>query len=316
MKRWTTKCLLTSLTCSVPTCMRKISGSTYAVYDPEKKEPSSKDKQSADVKAQHKFVNPHSEMSIIAKQMMQDAQNTNSEHDHQVLRKHVTVKQFSQKIESLITNMQEIEMEIPNKPLTSSLKDVAYAESNGLKSLANTVECVVFANEQKDGLQIKPSPLLGTENPDIPPSKVPCVGCGAHLQCQHNTFPGFLPSEYFKIQTEKDLKSTLCQRCYYIRHCEAFKEVATNPKEFAEIISKIRPTKSLVVMVVDVMDINGSIVPNLVQYIGSQHEVLVVGNKVRLSCVLNSVDLVSLLCFVFSENIKFYHIYFYIYIEH
>ncbi|XP_059157083.1 nitric oxide-associated protein 1-like [Physella acuta] len=284
MKRWTTKCWLTSLTCSIPTCMRKISGSTYAVYDPKKKELDSKHKRSADIKAQLKFVHPQSEMSIIAKQIVQDAQKTNSQHNLQVLRKQATVEQFSQKIEGLKTNMQKIEMEIPDKPLTYSLKDVEYAENNWLKNLSKTVEFVTFDNKQKDGLQIKPSPLLGTEDPNIPPSKVPCVGCGAHLQCQHNTFPGFLPSEYFKIHTEKDLKSTLCQRCYYIRHCEAFKEVTTNPKEFAEIISKIRPTKSLVVMVVDLMDINGSIVPNLMQYIGFQHEVIVVGNKADLLC--------------------------------
>ncbi|GFR64084.1 nitric oxide-associated protein 1 [Elysia marginata] len=128
----------------------------------------------------------------------------------------------------------------------------------------------------------KPSPLLGTEDRDVPRSNIPCAGCGAFLQCQHSTFPGFLPSEYFKILSEREMKISICQRCYYIRHCDAFKEVSTDLIEYKSVISKIQPTQSLVLLIVDVMDMRGSIVPNLMDYIGDSHPLIVVGNKADL----------------------------------
>lgn len=146
-----------------------------------------------------------------------------------------------------------------------------------------SVESVVFKQDLTiPSTTYKPSPLHGTEDQSIPASNVPCVGCGALLHCQHNTFPGFLPSEHFKLLSKKELQVSLCQRCYYIRHCDAFVEVTAKPEEFAEMISKIRPTKSVVVLVVDVMDIQGSIVPDLMTYIGKKHPLVVVGNKVCL----------------------------------
>ncbi|RUS86449.1 hypothetical protein EGW08_005764 [Elysia chlorotica] len=126
------------------------------------------------------------------------------------------------------------------------------------------------------------SPILGTEDRDIPPSNIPCVGCGALLQCQHNTFPGFLPSEYYKSLSEREMKTSICQRCYYMRHCEGFKEVSTSAQEYESVISKIKTTQSVVVLVVDIMDMAGSIVPNLMDYIGDKHPLIVVGNKADL----------------------------------
>lgn len=39
----------------------------------------------------------------------------------------------------------------------------------------------------------------GTPNPSVPPSKVPCCGCGAHLHCSSTSMPGYIPSEIFKV---------------------------------------------------------------------------------------------------------------------
>ncbi|BFZ01774.1 hypothetical protein BsWGS_04813 [Bradybaena similaris] len=158
-----------------------------------------------------------------------------------------------------------------------------------------SVESVVFKQDLTSPSAYKPSPLHGTEDQSIPASNVPCVGCGALLHCQHNTFPGFLPSELFKLLSKKELQVSLCQRCFYIRHCDAFVEVSAKPEEFAEMISKIRPTKSVVVLVVDVMDIQGSIVPDLMTYIGNKHPLVVVGNK---------ADLLAPDCPEYLENVK------------
>ncbi|GFO42031.1 nitric oxide associated 1 [Plakobranchus ocellatus] len=157
-----------------------------------------------------------------------------------------------------------------------------HCSDNEISSFDNidAIESIIFPSDLE--LTAKPSPILGTEDPNIPPSNVPCVGCGALLQCQHNTFPGFMPSEYFKNLSVKEMKISICQRCYYIRHCGAFMEVSSEPEEYKTIISKIRPTRSVVILVVDVMDMKGSIVPNLMDYVGKNHPLVVIGNKADL----------------------------------
>ena len=154
------------------------------------------------------------------------------------------------------------------------------AFGSNCNGVQDEVESIIFPTDIMRNA--KTSPILGTEDRDIPPSNIPCVGCGASLQCQHNTFPGFLPSEYFKSLSEREMKTTICQRCYYIRHCGAFKEISTSATEYESVISKIRPTQSVVLLVVDVIDMNGSIVPNLMDYIGANHPLIVVGNKVGM----------------------------------
>lgn len=39
----------------------------------------------------------------------------------------------------------------------------------------------------------------GTPDPSVPPSKVPCSGCGADLHCSSTSMPGYIPSEIFKV---------------------------------------------------------------------------------------------------------------------
>ena len=63
----------------------------------------------------------------------------------------------------------------------------------------------------------------GTADPEIPSSKIPCSGCGAHLHCQDSKMPGFLPWEIFqKIRNSKRrLRKSQCQRCILINDYRA-----------------------------------------------------------------------------------------------
>ncbi|NP_001191463.1 nitric oxide synthase-like protein [Aplysia californica] len=164
----------------------------------------------------------------------------------------------------------------------SSMGDLVQEETDvdSASDLENAIELIAF--QQDFQTPKKFSPLHGTEDASVEPSRVPCTGCGAHLQCHNRTLPGFMVSEQFKLLTERELKRSICQRCYYMQHCNAFVEAKTEPEEYTEMISKIRPTRSLVVIVVDLMDMQGSIVPNLTDYIGHKHPLLVVGNKADL----------------------------------
>ncbi|KAH9503283.1 nitric oxide associated protein 1 [Bulinus truncatus] len=243
----------------------------YAVYEPEKKLYNS----NTTIKDQKSDDAPKTSVTI-QKLLNQDS---NACCAPSVLHQSQTMSDFKQRLEDLNISVNKTLTDI--KPSDSSIENIdTYVKSNTL----NAVESITFFNDLKNIVPLKPSPLLGTEDRNIPPSKEPCTGCGATLQCQHRTFPGFLPSEFFKMLTPSELKTVLCQRCYYIRNCDAFQEVSTSAEEFSSLIGKIKPTKSVVVMVVDVMDIQGSIIPNLMDYIGNNHPVVIVGNKADLLC--------------------------------
>lgn len=230
------------------------------------------------------------ELSLLAKKIMEHSeQNRGHLSDSESCNLACDAADSFHSVSEMTSRLQSLTSDLDNalhKALEEQNESVVIHDSNLMFSVPShkhqddSVESIMLPIDIKASLATKPSPLMGTEDPSIPSSNVPCVGCGALLQCQHNTFPGFLPSELFKLLTLKEMKVSVCQRCHYIKHCDAFVEVSAKPEEFAEMISKIRPTKSVVVMVVDVMDINGSIIPDLMKYIGNKHPLLIVGNKV------------------------------------
>ncbi|CAL1537666.1 unnamed protein product [Lymnaea stagnalis] len=263
----------------------------YAVYEPNSK----RDYLAESSKLETNKMQNTNELSLTALRLM-----NNSQHDYcslnimepiKIKNTDVTSETMKQRLENLTLDVDETLTEM----FTSNLEEQVDLPTDEHLDDIDYVESEAFLSDFNSTTLSKPNPLLGTEDRKVQPSKIPCVGCGAPLQCQHKTFPGFLPSEYFKILTEIEMKTTLCQRCYYIRHCNAFQEVSANPKEFAEMIAKIRPTKSAVLMVVDVMDIHGSIIPNLMDLIGGKHPIIVVGNK---------ADLLSPDCSEFLKNVN------------
>ncbi|RWS30470.1 50S ribosome-binding GTPase-like protein 1 [Leptotrombidium deliense] len=122
----------------------------------------------------------------------------------------------------------------------------------------------------------------GTPNPEIKPSNVPCGGCGAHLHCVDRSIPGYIPSEKYTSLNEKELLSELCQRCEYIRHFNVALNVNVSSEQYPQIISEIKNKFALVILMVDLLDFPCSIWPKILDLIGENRKIYVVGNKVDL----------------------------------
>lgn len=102
-----------------------------------------------------------------------------------------------------------------------------------------------------------------------------CVGCGSLLQTTDETLPGYVPQSAL-LQPE-----SLCRRCFRIRHYGEFTPVSVTESDYQAQVARIFDEPGLVLYVVDVFDLSGSLVPNLVRFIlGS--EVVVVVNKADL----------------------------------
>lgn len=122
----------------------------------------------------------------------------------------------------------------------------------------------------------------GSSNPSIPPSKVPCGGCGAQMHCTDPAIPGYLPSEKFVLMKESDLKREKCQRCDFLEHFNVSVDVTVNPEAYPEILSKIKDNRAMVIIMVDLLDFPCSIWPDVIPLIGKHRKIFVVGNKVDL----------------------------------
>lgn len=106
-------------------------------------------------------------------------------------------------------------------------------------------------------------------------NSVICTGCGVELQTEHKDELGFIP----KSSVEKD--NLLCQRCFKLRHYNKNVTVPLDSDDFLNIVSTINDTYSLVVHLIDIFDLDGTLLKSLPRIVGN-NPIILVGNKVDL----------------------------------
>ncbi|KAJ8382291.1 hypothetical protein SKAU_G00030690 [Synaphobranchus kaupii] len=125
--------------------------------------------------------------------------------------------------------------------------------------------------------------VYGTPDPEVPVSDSCCTGCGAVMHCSVPDLPGYLPSEKYKQLTEENrLHNAICQRCHLLTHHQKALNVQMSKEEYRRIVSSIRKEKALVLLILDLLDIPDSIIPDLLDLIGKNKHIVVLGNKIDL----------------------------------
>ncbi|XP_017078800.1 nitric oxide-associated protein 1 [Drosophila eugracilis] len=122
----------------------------------------------------------------------------------------------------------------------------------------------------------------GTPDPSVQPSKVPCNGCGANLQCSSASLPGYIPSEIFRGRTHQELQTITCKRCHFLKHYNIALDVEVTPSTYVDTISRIQDKFALAIVLVDLLDFPSSIWPGMQHVLGTKRPVFLVGNKVDL----------------------------------
>ncbi|XP_003933641.3 nitric oxide-associated protein 1 [Saimiri boliviensis] len=127
--------------------------------------------------------------------------------------------------------------------------------------------------------------VVGHPDPAVQPSGVNCSGCGAELHCQDPGVPGYLPHEKFLRAAEADggLARTVCQRCWLLVHHRRALHLQVSRDQYLELVSAAlrRPGPSLVLYMVDLLDLPDALLPDLPALVGSK-QLIVLGNKVDL----------------------------------
>ncbi|XP_067103949.1 nitric oxide-associated protein 1 [Osmerus mordax] len=125
--------------------------------------------------------------------------------------------------------------------------------------------------------------IYGTPDVEEPVSETSCSGCGAVMHCTDPDVAGYLPSEKYKLLVEEDkLKNSICQRCYLLTHHQKALTIKMSKEEYRNIVRGIKSKKALVLLIVDLLDIPDSIVPDLLELVGNNKNIVVLGNKIDL----------------------------------
>ena len=128
----------------------------------------------------------------------------------------------------------------------------------------------------------RPEFSFGLPDPSVPKSDIDCPGCGALLHCQDQNTPGYIPSKKFLSLDRDKLLDTLCFRCFLMKFHKYCLNIKVSIDEYPNILSKIKASNSLVMVVVDMSDMNNSILKTLLPAIGKTRPIFIIGNKVDI----------------------------------
>ncbi|MDN6161916.1 MAG: ribosome biogenesis GTPase YqeH [Atopostipes sp.] len=107
-----------------------------------------------------------------------------------------------------------------------------------------------------------------------------CIGCGVKLQSDHEEKAGYVPSSVLKRnQSEQD--DLYCKRCFRLRHYNEVADIELTDDDFLTMLNDISSKNALIVNLVDVFDLNGTLIPAMQRFAGD-NPLVVVGNKIDL----------------------------------
>src|SRR5699024_3195257 len=91
-----------------------------------------------------------------------------------------------------------------------------------------------------------------------------CGGCGIELQTEDKEALGYVPASSLKND------DVLCKRSFKLNHYNKYIPVTLTEKVFLTMVSSINKTKGLVVQLVDLFDVNRTLINNLSRIVGDK----------------------------------------------
>ncbi|XP_065098112.1 nitric oxide-associated protein 1 [Paramisgurnus dabryanus] len=182
------------------------------------------------------------------------------------------------------------EAKVHKKTNTDKLRGLEVQLSHFKEPTVKEDSCIEFHDEgfpmevqTKSKRVKKQQKIYGSPDVEMPVSDTCCSGCGALMHCTDPDIPGYLPSEKFKVLAEENkLKKAICQRCYLINHHQKALNVTMSKEEYKAIVRRIKSETALVLLIVDLLDVPDSIIPDLPELVGTNKHIVILGNKIDL----------------------------------
>lgn len=106
--------------------------------------------------------------------------------------------------------------------------------------------------------------------------EIRCIGCGSIIQSEHEKQPGYVPSS--KLNTSEDL---ICRRCFRLKHYNEITPLSLTKDDYFNIIGEIGNEDALIVMIIDIFDIEGTLIPQISK-LTNHNDMVIIANKVDL----------------------------------
>lgn len=114
--------------------------------------------------------------------------------------------------------------------------------------------------------------------------KEKCVGCGAIIQTEDISKKGYIDPLVY----EKKKEDFYCKRCFLLRNYNSNIEYEFDSKEYLENLESIKENNGLIVHVVDIFDLNGTLLTNINKLFNTKN-IIFAFNKVDL--YMNSINI-------------------------
>lgn len=107
--------------------------------------------------------------------------------------------------------------------------------------------------------------------------EIRCIGCGSIIQSNEKTAPGFVPQSKMENADEQ----VVCRRCFRLKNYNELTPLSITKDDYFNIISQIGNKDVLIVKIIDIFDIEGSLIPQISK-LTNHNDLIVLANKVDL----------------------------------
>ena len=104
-----------------------------------------------------------------------------------------------------------------------------------------------------------------------------CIGCGSIIQTEDTSKPGYVP----KSKLNEENEDIICRRCFRLKNYNEVTPLKMTSDDYFNIISEIGNKKALIVMVIDIFDIEGSLIPQMPR-LTNYNDLIIIANKTDL----------------------------------
>jgi len=104
-----------------------------------------------------------------------------------------------------------------------------------------------------------------------------CIGCGSIIQSDNQKTPGYVP----KSKLNEDNEDIVCRRCFRLKNYNEVTPIEITKEDFYKVVSEIGNTNALVVKIIDIFDIEGSMIPQIAK-LTNHNDLIIIANKTDL----------------------------------
>ncbi|XP_065071977.1 nitric oxide-associated protein 1-like [Rhopilema esculentum] len=109
-----------------------------------------------------------------------------------------------------------------------------------------------------------------------------CRSCGAFMQTQDTVVKGYISPKKLPSLLNNNFEELICSNCYFLKYANKSLNVGIDRDNVYWQFSHMVDKPALILYIVDLMDMTGSVLPEIMDLIGKKKNVIVVGNKLDM----------------------------------